>query len=88
MYAFQRGKPGNESIVQPGVTLAIVSARRSYQLQRYLRGASNQASGLISSVSGGSFNMALGNQSSVSGGNGRKATMTDDWVAGTLFEDN
>ena len=39
-------------------------------------------------VSGGFSNTAHGNYSSVSGGSNRSALNTDDWVAGSLFEDN
>ena len=51
-------------------------------------GYSNTASGYQSSVSGGSGNTASGFGSSVSGGTNRSALGDDDWVAGTLFEDN
>ena len=52
-------------------------------------GARNStASGNWSSVSGGSNNTASGNRSSVSGGSGRTAAGTNDWRAGSLFEDN
>lgn len=40
------------------------------------------------SVSGGYGNTASGIRSSVSGGNARTAGGDDDWVAGTLFEDD
>lgn len=51
-------------------------------------GRSNIASAQYSSVSGGTRNIASGENSSVSGGNGRSAGSTDDWAAGSLFEDN
>ena len=50
-------------------------------------GQFNDASGPHSSVSGGSSNIADGHYSSVSGGFDRTAAGTNDWVAGTLFED-
>ena len=40
------------------------------------------------SVSGGGWNTASGNQSSVSGGFERTAADSQDWRAGSLFEDN
>ncbi len=48
----------------------------------------NTASGEYSSVNGGRLNEASGNYASVGGGNNRTAAAEDDWVAGTLFEDN
>jgi len=51
-------------------------------------GRNNAAGGFYSSVSGGQGNLASGDVSSVSGGNSRHALSTDDWAAGTLFEDN
>lgn len=51
-------------------------------------GFNNIASGSVSSVSGGLNNIASGVYSNVSGGSNREATGTEDWVAGTLFEDN
>ena len=51
-------------------------------------GRDNTASGTSSSISGGRNNTASGDYSSVSGGNTRSATGTDDWVAGSLWEDN
>ena len=51
-------------------------------------GFNNTASGNYSSVSGGINNTASGNYSSVSGGDSRSAVGKDDWVAGSLFEDN
>lgn len=53
-----------------------------------LGGALNISSASNSVVSGGIYNVASGNQSSVSGGNTRTAPNTDDWVAGSLLEDN
>jgi hypothetical protein len=40
------------------------------------------------SIGGGSSNEASGNSSSVSGGNSNTASGTDDWAAGSLWEDN
>ena len=51
-------------------------------------GNSNTASGLDASVNGGVLNAASGNRASVSGGNSRAASGTDDWAAGSLFENN
>ena len=51
-------------------------------------GVSNLASGWFSSVSGGTDNLASGWYSAVSGGDRRSATGENDWVAGSLFEDN
>jgi len=52
-------------------------------------GQSNTASGAFpSSVSGGRNNEASGFYSSVSGGASRSATGVEDWVAGSLFQDN
>jgi len=51
-------------------------------------GESNLATGGTSSVTGGSLNTAVGLSSNVSGGASRTASGDDDWVAGTLFEDN
>jgi len=48
----------------------------------------NTAIGPYCSVSGGRHNTASGLLSSISGGNTRTATGDDDWVAGSLFEDN
>jgi hypothetical protein len=50
-------------------------------------GISNTASFFWASVSGGDSNTASGRASSVSGGANRTAPDTDDWVAGSLFED-
>jgi hypothetical protein len=49
-------------------------------------GFGNIASGASASIAGGTGNSASGETSTVSGGNGRSATGTDDWRAGTLFE--
>lgn len=51
-------------------------------------GIANTASGFVSSISGGNTNIAGGARSSVSGGNSRTASNTDDWVAGSLLQDN
>jgi hypothetical protein len=51
-------------------------------------GIRNQITGQASTVSSGIANVASGGGSSVSGGNDRTAADADDWVAGTLFEDN
>ena len=51
-------------------------------------GESNLATGGTSSVTGGQLNTATGLSSNVSGGASRTASGDDDWVAGTLFEDN
>ena len=51
-------------------------------------GRRNMASGDYSSVSAGHFNTASGTMSSVSGGNTRTAPGDNDWVAGSLFEDD
>jgi hypothetical protein len=51
-------------------------------------GNGNTASGIVSSVSGGAGNTASGDEASVSGGFRRSATGTDDWAAGSLYEDN
>lgn len=50
-------------------------------------GQANIASDIGSSVSGGVVNTATGFGSSVSGGEGRSANDTNDWAAGSLFED-
>ena len=44
--------------------------------------------GCLSTVSGGVRNQTTGTRATVSGGALRSATGNDDWVAGTLFEDN
>ena len=51
-------------------------------------GQGNTARGFRCSISGGRLNTASGVFSSVSGGNNRSATGTDDWLAGSLFEDS
>jgi hypothetical protein len=51
-------------------------------------GNPNTATGSEASVSGGFFNLASGQFASISGGNSRGAAGTDDWVAGTLLENN
>lgn len=51
-------------------------------------GTSNTASGTQSSVSGGAGNTAAGQRASVSGGLNRSAPNTNDWAAGTLFEED
>ncbi len=51
-------------------------------------GRSNSASANWASVSGGKSNTASGIESVVSGGKNRTALNANDWVAGTLFEDN
>jgi hypothetical protein len=51
-------------------------------------GVNNLASGNSSVAVGGTSNQAQGTGSVVSGGNVRTAVAADDWVAGTLFEDN
>ncbi len=50
-------------------------------------GFQNRAEGRSSSILGGRNNETLGSYSTISGGNGRTASGTDDWVAGSLFED-
>jgi trimeric autotransporter adhesin len=50
-------------------------------------GAANTASGNFASISGGVFNTASASRSSVSGGRNRTAEGEDDWVAGSLVED-
>ena len=50
-------------------------------------GQLNIASGFASSVSGGIFNTASSTRASVSGGRDRTAPGEDDWVAGSLLED-
>ncbi len=51
-------------------------------------GDGNTLFGPFASITGGQFNIASGNSSSVSGGSARTAPDPDDWVAGSLFEDN
>lgn len=51
-------------------------------------GENNLASGDSSAVTGGQLNTAVGIAATVSGGASRTASGDDDWVAGTLFEDN
>ncbi len=51
-------------------------------------GSRNYASGSFSSVGGGRNNTASGFRSSISGGLNRTAPGQDDWVAGSLFEDD
>ncbi len=51
-------------------------------------GAYNTASGHSSAVSGGSFNQAMAQHSAVSGGMSRTAPGSNDWVAGSQFEDD
>jgi hypothetical protein len=50
-------------------------------------GFGNTASSLAASVSGGGSNTASGSGASVSGGSSRTAPGENDWVAGSLFED-
>ncbi len=50
-------------------------------------GNGNTASGEYSSVGGGFANQASGDWATVSGGANRTASTSNDWVAGTLFED-
>lgn len=66
---------GGEHNVAAGASSAIVG------------GANNRADGPLSTVSGGTANDATGSGSSVSGGFNRSAISFDDWVAGSLFED-
>jgi hypothetical protein len=51
-------------------------------------GGGNTASGVTASVSGGQVNTASGDLARVSGGSQRSATGLNDWVDGSLFEDN
>ena len=51
-------------------------------------GLANEASGTESSVTGGDSNEASAFRATVSGGSNRTAAGQDDWVAGSLFEDN
>lgn len=51
-------------------------------------GENNLASADASSVTGGQLNTAAGSAATVSGGASRTASGSDDWVAGTLLEDN
>ena len=51
-------------------------------------GFGNIALSFYSSVTGGQFNISSGNAASVSGGFARTAPDPEDWVAGSLFEDN
>lgn len=51
-------------------------------------GKENITSAANATVTGGSGNSATGINSSVSGGNNRTANGRDDWVAGTLFEED
>lgn len=50
-------------------------------------GEGNIADASLASVSGGRFNTASGLRSSVSGGFNRTAVGNQDWVAGSLFQD-
>ena len=50
-------------------------------------GYGNDATGTDSVVSGGSNNTAAGGGSTVSGGANRSVSFSDDWRAGSLFED-
>ncbi len=50
-------------------------------------GRENTASGSHSHIGGGSNNTANGKNSSLSGGKNRSAIGEDDWVAGSLFEE-
>ncbi len=51
-------------------------------------GVFNEARSGGSSVTGGNGNLSWGPHATVSGGLNRTATGTDDWIAGSLFEDN
>ena len=89
---------GSSSSVSGGITNAASSSSSSVSggssntasgaASSVIGGLSNTASSSYSSVSGGNSNTASGGSSSVSGGANRDATGTNDWVAGTLFENN
>ncbi len=51
-------------------------------------GFNNIARADFSTVNGGRYNIAEGMFSTIGGGNERTASGEDDWVAGSLFEDN
>ncbi|MCP3919119.1 MAG: hypothetical protein GY711_26550 [bacterium] len=60
-----------------------------------MAGGSNNQAGVLSppsalnpTVCGGRGNEAQGDGATVSGGRGRSANGPDDWVAGSLFEDD
>jgi hypothetical protein len=50
-------------------------------------GRQNEIRGAFASVCGGVRNIAAGQFSAVSGGQNRTAAGDNDWVAGSLFED-
>ncbi|MFK8011275.1 MAG: hypothetical protein AB8B80_04490 [Marinicellaceae bacterium] len=74
-----------------GYASSILGGRSNVALGEYSSmsgGRLNSASGDYSNVSGGRLNSASGDYSNVSGGSQGSATGNDDWVAGTLSEDN
>ncbi len=67
----------------------IVGSQHKYlSFGGFLAGHDNATSGEYASVSGGVGNTASADYATVSGGGDRTASGIDDWVAGTLFENN
>jgi len=81
---------GGETNIASGVYSSVTGGSANEATGQYSSvsgGDSNVATGVYSSVGGGNSNEATGQYSSVSGGNSRNAPGTNDWAAGSLFED-
>lgn len=81
----------NSQIDNNGMFGAIVGGNNNLVSNDHaaiIGGQLNLTTGQGSVVTGGENNLASGSYSTVSGGNTRTASGVNDWVAGTLFEDN
>ncbi len=77
--------------VAPGENSSVLGGHMNTAMNLYdvvLGGQFNTAAGTWSTVTGGRFNTASGDNSVVGGGNARDAMSTDDWAAGSLYENN
>jgi hypothetical protein len=88
VYSYISGGRGDQATGSYASIAGGVGNIASYFDSAICGGFANVASGSYSTVCGGESNEAAGSASAVSGGYQRTASGPDDWVAGSLFQDN
>ncbi len=89
--AMQSAISGGRACVANGLRSAITAGDGSWadgEGAALIGGLNNRANGDFASVVGGNGNVAGADTSTVGGGRNRTAVGVDDWVAGSLFEDD
>lgn len=82
---------GGSGNVSQGVIASVTGGSVNYATgdnSSIAGGHANTTTGYGASISGGQLNSAAGNWATVGGGRSRTAPGDEDWVAGSLFEDD